>query len=171
MQKIEITSFRSLYKEQVIQLILDIQRNEFKVPITLQDQPDLENVEAFYQAKKGNFWVANDEGKVVGTVALLDVGNNIGALRKMFVRDKYRGKEIGVGQQLLDTLLEWAKRNNFERILLGTTERMRAASRFYEKNGFIKTARKDLPCIFPVMKVDTVFYELKFIDKECLPFV
>ncbi len=34
---------------------LHIQQNEFKVPITINEQPDLMDIENFYQ-KDGNFW-------------------------------------------------------------------------------------------------------------------
>lgn len=43
------------YQEQVINLILDIQQNEFDVPITIEEQPDLLTIPDFYQKGKGNF--------------------------------------------------------------------------------------------------------------------
>ena len=39
------------------------------------DQPDLLQIPQFYQSGAGNFWVALDGEEVVGTVALLDIGN------------------------------------------------------------------------------------------------
>jgi N-acetylglutamate synthase-like GNAT family acetyltransferase len=46
-------------------------------------------------------------------------------------------------------------------IYLGTTDKFRAAHRFYEKNGFNEIAEYNLPGNFPVMEVDTKFYQLK----------
>jgi N-acetylglutamate synthase-like GNAT family acetyltransferase len=154
--------YSSIYQQQVIDLILSIQQIEFGIPITLEAQPDLENIPSFYQRDNGNFWLAMVENSVVGTIALSDMGNSRGALRKMFVHKNYRGKEFGTGQTLLNTLLECARGNNFKEILLGTTEKFIAAQRFYEKNGFLEIDKKSLPKEFPVMKVDVKFYRYSF---------
>ena len=147
------------YQEQVINLILDIQRNEFNVPISLEEQSGLLNIHNFYQNGRGNFWIALDNDTVVGTIALLDMGNHQAALQKFFVCKNYRGKDIGVGQQLLDTLLDWANRQSMKEIYLGTTQVYRAAHRFYEKNGFVEINPVELPNNFPLIKVDTKFYK------------
>jgi predicted N-acetyltransferase YhbS len=36
---------------------------------------------------------------------------------------------------------------------------MKAAHRFYERNGFVLIAEQDLPSNFPRMPVDNVFYD------------
>ena len=102
---IEIVPFASQHVEGVGALIVGIQRDEFQTPITLEAQPDLQDIAGFYQRGSGNFWVAVSEDEVVGTVALLDIGNHQGALRKMFVHASYRGPGHGVSARLLDTLL------------------------------------------------------------------
>ncbi|XHR98338.1 hypothetical protein ACFJIV_24075 [Mucilaginibacter sp. UC70_90] len=45
-------------------------------------------------------------------------------------------------------------------IYLGTVEMLKAAHRFYEKNGFTRLAKQDLPESFPLMAADTIFYQL-----------
>lgn len=159
---VQVDTYTDSYKQPIIDLILDIQRNEFGVPITLEAQPDLQNIPSFYQKNDGNFWVAVVENKVAGTIALLGIGNARGALRKMFVHKNFRGKDHGVGQTLLNTLLEWAKQKKFKEILLGTTEKFIAAQRFYEKNGFVEIEKKLLPKEFPIMQVDVKFYKYIF---------
>lgn len=155
---IEIVPFASRHLEGVGALIVGIQRDEFQIPITLEDQPDLQNIPAFYQHGAGNFWVAISEDEVVGTVALLDLGNHEGALRKMFVRASYRGAGHGVSTRLLDTMLEWARARGVQDVYLGTTEKFLAAHRFYERNGFQQIAANELPPSFPKMAVDSRFY-------------
>ena len=144
--------------ESVGALIVGIQRDEFQIAITLEDQPDLQDIPAFYQQGSGNFWVAVSEGEVVGTVALLDIGNHQGALRKMFVRASHRGRGHGVSGCLLDTLLEWSRGRGVKDIYLGTTEKFLAAHYFYERNGFQQIAASELPLSFPKMAVDSRFY-------------
>ncbi|MBL8299201.1 MAG: GNAT family N-acetyltransferase [Rhodanobacteraceae bacterium] len=141
-------------------VILPIQQAEFSVPITLADQPDLQDIANFYQHGRGNFWVAEISGKIIGTIALLDIGNQEAALRKMFVVSQYRGREHGIAQYLLTELLTWAAKKGIATIYLGTTAQFLAAQRFYEKSGFSEIAKSGLPSSFPVMAVDSKFYKL-----------
>ena len=159
MPKFEICPYSNVYNDDVVQLILTIQQTEFHIPITLEQQPDLTDIPNFYQKNKGNFWIALIDKQVIGSIALLDINNNRGALRKMFVHANYRGANWGVGQQLLDTLIEWAKQKNFKEILLGTTAQFIAAQRFYEKNKFDNLEKHELPPEFPIMSVDVKFYK------------
>ncbi len=149
------------YQEQIINLILHIQNYEFKVPIPLDKQAGLLRIREFYQKNHGNFWIAVDNDQVVGTIALLDIGNDQAALQKFFVRKDYRGKHIGVGQRLFDTLLAWSQCESLKEIYLGTTEAYKAAHRFYEKNGFSEISQVELPKNFPLLKVDTKFYKYR----------
>lgn len=157
-ESVRITPFAPGYTEQVVELILPIQREEFGVAITAADQPDLFDIPGFYQRGAGNFWLALHEGLVVGTIALLDIGGGEGALRKMFVRRDYRGAGRGVARALLDALRGWAGERGVGTIYLGTTAKYLAAHRFYEKHGFREVAAGDLPPAFPRMAVDTKFY-------------
>jgi N-acetylglutamate synthase-like GNAT family acetyltransferase len=159
---IEIRPFSSVYEKQVVDLIVAIQRKEFNIPITADDQPDLKNIPEYYQKGNGNFWVALHNDKAVGTVSLLDIGGNLVALRKMFVNRDYRGREIGTAQKLLEISLNWAIIHGIRKIYLGTTPQFLAAHRFYEKNGFKEISKRDLPETFPIMKVDTKFYKYVF---------
>ncbi len=142
-------------------LIIPIQREEFGFDITYEEQPDLTDVDGFYRKGEGEFWVAVSGHDVIGTIALLDLGNGQGALRKMFVDKNYRGGEKKVAQQLLDGLIDYSRKTGFSEIYLGTTEAFRAAHRFYEKAGFVLIPEKNLPDNFPQMKADTRFYFLE----------
>ncbi len=156
-----VQPYEEKFKDAIAELIINIQQNEFFVPITLNDQPDLQNIQNVYCKDAGNFWVAIEDELLAGTIALIDFGNNRAALRKMFVLKESRGKQKGTGQLLLNTLLQWCREKNIREIYLGTVEQLHAAKRFYERNGFEKVAKNDLPKDFPVMQVDTEFYRLK----------
>ena len=159
--EITIQPFADEYAKEVIELIVGIQRNEFSIPITISDQPDLMDIKGFYQNKCGNFWVATYENRVVGTIALLDIGGRMAALRKMFVDAKFRGNGIGTAKKLLKTLISWSEKQEIKKIYLGTTIKFLAAHKFYEKNGFIEIQKSDLPATFPIMKVDSKFYKFE----------
>lgn len=153
----KIIEYNESYKDQVIKLILSIQQDEYSIPISIDDQPDLLTIPASYQTGNGNFWVALEDDVVIGTIALIDLGNQLTTLRKMFVAKEYRG--TGLSNNLLDTLISWCKHKQVATIYLGTTSRFLAAHRFYEKNNFVSITKEALPHVFPLLAVDTVFYK------------
>lgn len=159
---IEIEKYQKDYQEAVINLILNIQQDEYGIAITKEDQPDLFKIESFYQNGNGDFWVALHDSEVVGTISLVDIGNQQLALRKMFVKKAYRGKDYGTASHLLQTALEWAKERSITDIYLGTVPEFLAAHRFYEKNGFVQIDSTQLPENFPIVKVDKLFYQYRF---------
>ena len=161
MEEIVIKTFTENYKDEVSDLILDIQQNEFKIAIKREDQPDLSDIPNFYQTENGNFWIALYNGQVIGTISLIDIGNHQGALRKMFVKATFRGRCYNTAELLLRELITWARECEVHDIYLGTTGKFLAAHRFYEKNGFGQINKETLPDTFPVMKVDTKFYKRK----------
>lgn len=156
---LQIVRFSEHHLSGVVDVILPIQQSEFSIPITLDSQPDLLDIPGFYQKGKGNFWVATDGSEVVGTIALLDIGDGRGALRKMFVHERYRGLKQGVAGRLLRVLLDWCNLHDLCELYLGTTAKFLAAHRFYEKNGFSEIEQSQLPESFPIMSVDTKFYK------------
>ncbi|WP_434729861.1 GNAT family N-acetyltransferase [Rhizobium binae] len=158
MAEIEVRPFAEGDADDVLSLILPIQREEFGIDITADAQPDLRVIPDFYQSGKGQFWVAVEDGAIVGTVGLKDIGNNQAALRKMFVAAEVRGREHGVAALLLDRLLVHSRDAGLTDIFLGTTDKFVAAHRFYEKNGFAEIAKSALPRAFPLMAVDSKFY-------------
>jgi len=157
----EIAVYSKKYEQPVIDLILDIQQNEFGVPVTIADQPDLLNVENFYCRNNGNFWIATEHDQLVGTIALIDIGEHQSALRKMFVHKDYRGKDKAIGQRLLDYVTDWCKAKGIDEIYLGTFDKLIAAQRFYLKNGFVEIAAEALPENFPRMQVDNMFFKCR----------
>ena len=159
--QLQISLIGNSHSAQVIDLILPIQQIEFGVPITLKDQPDLLDIESNYHATGGNFWGAFHDEKVIGTIALIGIGNGQGVIRKMFVNKDFRGKEFGLAQQLLENLIEYCKSENITDLYLGTVDILKAAIRFYERNNFVKIEKKDLPATFPIMSADNVFYHLE----------
>lgn len=158
--QIQIVPYQKQYDDAIANLIVSIQQHEFNVKITLADQPDLLDIDNFYRKGSGNFWCAlSPEGELVGTIALIDIGNDMGAIRKMFVRHDWRGKEKNVARVLLHTLESWALQHAITKLYLGTVEQLKAAQRFYEREGFTLTDINDLPASFPRMAVDTIFYQ------------
>ncbi|MFP8892759.1 GNAT family N-acetyltransferase [Chryseobacterium cucumeris] len=158
--KLEIQPIGNSYSEQAIDLILTIQQKEFNIPITIEDQPDLLQIESFYTAAGGNFWGAFADGELVGSIALVKFDERAGAIRKMFVKKEFRGKELNIAQELLEVLISFCRENRIDDLYLGTITVLKAARRFYERNHFVKIEKSNLPAKFPLMSADDVFYHL-----------
>ncbi|MDZ7880328.1 MAG: GNAT family N-acetyltransferase [Saprospiraceae bacterium] len=157
---LKIAPYLPEYRDQIVDLILTIQQKEFQVPITIEDQPDLLEIDKFYQQRNGQFWVAlNAENQVVGSIALIDNGQSFGTIRKMFVRADMRGKERGVASALFGILERKAVKNGMSALYLGTVHKLKASHRFYTKNGFTEILKADLPPHYPLMTVDTMFFK------------
>jgi putative acetyltransferase len=157
-QSIQIEQFKQEYSTQVIDLILSIQNDEFGVQITIDEQNDLKDIENFYINSGGDFLIARSGSIVIGTIALLKISNSDYAIRKMFVKKEYRGKDYKIAQQLLEQSLFALKSKSAHKVYLGTIDKYQAAIRFYSRNDFNQIDQKQLPDYFPRMKVDNIFF-------------
>ena len=85
----------------------------------------------------GQFWIARAEsGELLGTAGMYRLSPTMFELRKMYLRPASRG--LGLGKQLLDTSLAWAKAQGATHIVLDTMEKMTRAIAFYEAHGFVR---------------------------------
>ena len=158
--RLSIKPLRNSDTKRIIDIILPIEQLEFGVPITIEDQPDLEDIETHYITQGGNFWGAVVDDELCGTIGLLRFGENQAAVRKMFVRKEFRGKEFGLAVALLKQLITYSREGGISEIYLGTVDILKAAIRFYEKNGFVEVDKNELPVDFPLMKLDNIYFKL-----------
>jgi GNAT superfamily N-acetyltransferase len=91
---------------------------------------DLDDPAASYAV----LWIAEQDGGVVGSAALRDLGDGAVELKRMYLRPEARGQ--GLGKALLGCALEWAREHGMRAVRLDTSERMLAAQRLYEAHGF-----------------------------------
>jgi hypothetical protein len=120
---VQILPYRDEHREGVRDLIVPIQREEFGIAITYDDQPDLKDIPGFYGRGNGAFWVAlSPASQVVGSIALVDIGNRQTVLRKMFVHRDWRGPGKGVAAHC-------SARSSFTRGLRGCAASSRAPPR------------------------------------------
>jgi GNAT superfamily N-acetyltransferase len=86
-------------------------------------------------------WVADEDGRLVGQIwmqLLTKVPNPVGERHRhayvsnLYVMPNARG---GVGRQLLEAALEWARQQSVDRVVLWPTER---STTLYERHGFVR---------------------------------
>ena len=77
---------------------------------------------------------ATDAGEIVGTIGCQAMAGGEGHLRGMAVYPRWQG--TGTAQRLLEAALDELRRHGCRRVTLDTTEPLRRAIRFYERNEF-----------------------------------
>jgi predicted N-acetyltransferase YhbS len=149
------------HDNEIAHLILSIQNGEAGLALTLDDQPDLLDIPTAYAS--GGFWVALDEGKVIGSIGLIKCGS-LGILKKLFVHARYRGR-LGVAKALLELLLDHARKLGLQDIMLDTPAAAARAHAFYAKSGFVPISAEALPSNYKYVDRDSHFFLLRLGQK------
>lgn len=154
----QIEPYTEKYDNEIISLILGIQNDENNLGLSLGEQPDLLDIKRCYRLSGGEFWVALSDDKVIGTIGLMLKERQCAVLKKFFVQKEFRSQ--GVGLALYNTLLTYAKRADVRHIILDTPSVARASHRFYERAGFYKITKNQLPISYAYPDRDSVLYML-----------
>uniref|UniRef100_A0A8C4RZI5 N-acetyltransferase 8 n=1 Tax=Erpetoichthys calabaricus TaxID=27687 RepID=A0A8C4RZI5_ERPCA len=93
---------------------------------------------SYMETSDSCFWVAECNGKVVGTIAALPFKELVGALelKRLSVRRGYRGR--GIGKALCRAVIDFAQANGFQSIVLCTSVIQLEGKKLYERLGFKK---------------------------------
>jgi DNA-binding MarR family transcriptional regulator/RimJ/RimL family protein N-acetyltransferase len=83
-------------------------------------------------------WIADGAGSILGAVVLVREDRTTARLRLFYLEAAARGH--GLAQQMVETLLAFAREAGYRRIVLSTYANLTAARRLYEKFGFKRTA-------------------------------
>lgn len=78
---IEIGTYSAYDRDEVIALVLHCQNDGTRPLVSVEDQPELLRIKEEYIDGGGNFWVAKENGKVAGTIGLMNKGNGLCILK------------------------------------------------------------------------------------------
>lgn len=100
---------------------------------------DLNNIsETYLKGKDSCFWVADSDGRVVGSVACLPAEDAPGCLKlkRMSVRRSHRG--MGIAKALCRTVAEFTRDRGYGAVILHTSVVQTDAQKLYEHMGYKK---------------------------------
>ena len=97
---------------------------------------DMAELEMF-EPPDGRLLLAVDEDEVAGLACLRKIGDDIGEIKRMYVRPAHRGR--GIGRALLETLIDEARGMGLPRIRLDSVRFMTEAHSLYRSAGFHET--------------------------------
>ena len=110
---------------------------------------DVYKVEKYYQQTGGEFWVIEQNQRLIGTAGFYPIkrGNLAVEIRKMYLLSEARGK--GLGNFLLLQLEQTIKQKGFKEIWIETASVLNEAVQLYEHSGYepttgVETKRCDL---------------------------
>ncbi len=99
---------------------------------------DVLEVETFYLATGGEFWVIAEVDQVIATAAFRPIERGINAveIRKMYLLPQVRGQ--GLGYFLLQQLERAIAAKGYQQIWLETASVLKEAVKLYERNGYVQ---------------------------------
>lgn len=158
---IGIKKYSPADKDEIIALVLHCQNDGTRPLVTVDNQPELLSIKEKYIDNGGNFWVAKEYEKVVGSIGLMNYGNGLGILKKFFVYEAYRGIPHYLGRQLFSVFMDFAQKHHFKKIILDTPKNTDRAHKFYKKAGFKKIEKEELPITYDCPYDDCDFFCLE----------
>ena len=95
---------------------------------------EINHLQEMYSEPNGGLVLATIDNKVIGVAGIRKFENKDCELKRMYVKEEYRG--TGIGRKILEYAIELAKKLNYDKIKLDTHESMKPAIKLYMEYGF-----------------------------------
>lgn len=128
-----IISYQPLYKADFKRVNEEAITETF--PLEPHDLDQLDHPETFILSNGGVILLAEQDGLIVGTVALVNTGPGEFELIKVAVTKTYRG--TGLGRQLCEAAIEFARKHKAKKVWLEANSALTTAIHIYESLGFV----------------------------------
>ena len=120
--------------EEIRKLFLEYARS-LEIDLDFQDfETELNTLPGKYQPPDGALILALVEGREAGCIALRKISKDICEMKRLYVRDEYRG--LGLGKKLVGMIIDEAMNNNYQYMRLDTLPTMKSAQSLYLSFGF-----------------------------------
>lgn len=96
--------------------------------------------ELFDDPQGSQLWVAEQDGRIVGCIAIVKKGAHAAQLRWFGVGQSVQG--CGVGTRLLETAMAFCREKGYADVILWTIDILKPARHLYAKQGFALTETK-----------------------------
>jgi GNAT superfamily N-acetyltransferase len=93
-----------------------------------------------YDPAKDLFAVAELDGRIVGSIVIEGLENNVAMLRYFLLHPDARGR--GLGRELMTRAIAFCRERGFRKVTLWTISELKAAAHLYRAFGFVCTHEK-----------------------------
>lgn len=121
-----LETVRELFREYADSLGVDLSFQDFEA--------ELGALPGKYAPPEGDIILAEVDGKAAGCIALRRISDGVCEMKRLYVRDTYRG--MGIGRKLACMLIEEARDKAYRYMRLDTLATMKAAQGMYFSLGF-----------------------------------
>lgn len=108
---------------------------------------------ANFNPEKERCWIAEKDGRRVGSIAIADGGNGTAKLRLLYLDPAARG--LGLGRLLVDQCIAFSQLAGYDKLSLWTNDVLKAAIRIYETAGFTLVSEERHAMFGPVCNGQT----------------
>jgi len=122
----QLDEIRQLFREYANSLEIDLCFQDF--------EEELKSLPGKYSEPDGRLYIAYLDDKVVGCIALRRYDDIRAELKRLFVRNGYRG--LGISKRLIQRIIQDALDIGYHSILLDTLDTMKPAISLYTSIGF-----------------------------------
>lgn len=129
-----ISNVRELFQENLREIELIFSREfdiSFDINVVLEQQ--MAKLQQ-YLPPSGRLLLAEYEGKIIGCAGLKKISQNVGEVKRMYVRPEYRTK--GIGRSLLQAIIYEARQIGYSKIRLDSAPFAKSAQSLYYSTGF-----------------------------------
>ncbi|MFL0198509.1 GNAT family N-acetyltransferase [Clostridium sp. WILCCON 0269] len=132
----KIRTYKSSDINYIIKKHREVYKNEFGFSHEFGDYVEkyLIQFDRSHDVDKGNIWIAEENNKPIGIIAIAKVDDLTAQLRWFLIERDVRNK--GLGHILLNTALNFCKEKNYNHIILWTVNVLKAARYLYKSYGF-----------------------------------
>ena len=95
---------------------------------------ELEGLPGDYTPPEGRLYIAFNENKPAGCIALRKFKDSTCEMKRLYVRPQFRGNDIG--KKLVKLLIDEARNIGYEKMVLDTVPSMQTAQKLYKSLGF-----------------------------------
>lgn len=130
----DIEQVRRLFTEYMTWVHMRL-NEDYDLDFDVQDKiaQDMTELDMF-SPPDGRIILVTIESRLVGIGCLRKIGEEIGEIKRMFIRSQFRGR--GIGRNLLEYLVQEAKLIGYTSLRLDSTRFMRAAHNLYRSYNF-----------------------------------
>lgn len=134
-----IRPFEDAEQEKIKNFIAWILEKELDFKLSKLHDQDLDDLKKAYQQERCVMLVAEENGQLIGTIAVKEENKESALIRRLFIHPAYRHR--GFGSVLIDRAMDFCHLHGYKKVTFRVISKMSSAVSLFIKHGFKETER------------------------------